>query len=286
MKFDLKKAFPHPVLRPHSNDYPDAEFQAQMDLRRQRGASRVDIAADFSLSDEDILEQIEAGAASFILILECSMTHTRKAYRTSAPHLEDTLSPGLLRGLVELRPFVVATRLIRDFRSRGWHEEFADAPSVTAAAGTVLAADEPKSYYIDNAEEAPIGSIFVFTPVANWREGRWNCNIEDEQVKIQLSNNDHQRLTRARKSLDGKADANYLMNGIYLPALHHVLVEADSSQSDYEGRRWFRSLDAKLKEHKLKQLGTEHANRLEDAQRLLEDPFGSMPCLDDDWAAE
>ncbi len=91
MKFDLKKAFPHPVLRPHSNDYPDAEFQVQMDLRRQRGASRVDIAADFSLSDEDILEQIEAGAASFMLILECSTTHTRKAYRTSDSHLEDTI---------------------------------------------------------------------------------------------------------------------------------------------------------------------------------------------------
>lgn len=284
MKFDLKKAFPHPVLRPHSDDYPDAEFEVQMELRRQRGASRVDMAADFSLSDEDILEQIEAGAASFVLILECSMTHTRKAYRTLDPHLEGTLEPGLLRSLVELRPFVVTTRLIRNFRARGWHEEFSSMPAMTLSAGTVLAADEPKSYYIDNAEEAPIGSIFMTTPVTTGREGRWNCNIEGERVEIQLSIDDHQRLTRARKSLDGKADAVYLMNGIYLPALHHVLIEADSSPNDYEERRWFRSLDTKLKEHKLQPLGTEQANRLEDAQRLLEDPFRSMPCLDDDWA--
>lgn len=284
MKFDLKKAFPHPVLRPHSNDYPDAEFEVQMELRRQRGASGIEITADFSLSDEDILEQVEAEAASFVLILECSMTHTRKAYRTLDSHLHDTLPAGLLRGLVELRPFVVATRLIRAFRARGWHEEFANVRSVTVAAGTVLAADEPKNYYIDNAEEAPIGSIFVTTTVATARAGRWNCNIEGERVEIQLSRDDHQRLTSARKSLDGKAEAVYLMNGIYLPALHHVLMEADSSPSDYEGRRWFRSLDAKLKEHKLQSLGSQAANRLEDAQRLLADPFRSMPCLDDDWA--
>lgn len=284
MKFDLRKAFPHPVLRPHSNDYPDAEFEAQMELERQRDSSGVHLSANFSLSDEDILEQIELGAASFVLILECSTTHTRKAYRTTHPSLDDTLPSGQLRGLVELRPFVVATQLIHDFRASGWHKEFVDMPSIMATAGTVLAADEPKSYYIDNAEEAPIGSIFSTTSVETARDGRWSCSIEGERVEIQLSTNDHRRLTTARKSLDGKADAAYLMNGIFLPALHHVLIEADSNPDDYESRRWFRSLDAKLVDRKLDPLGADRANRLEDAQRLLEDPFRSMPCLDDESA--
>lgn len=284
MKFDLRKAFPHPVLRPHSNDYPDAEFEVQMEIGRQRGSSRVDLSADFSLSDEDILHHVEQGAASFVLILECSTTHTRKAYRTTAHHLEDRLPAGQLRGLVELRPFVVATQLIQGFRARGWHEEFADMPSITATPGTVLAADEPKAYYIDNAEEAPIGSIFDTVPVDTAREGRWNCNLEGERIEIQLSKDDFRRLQTARAALNGKADAAYLMNGIYLPALHHVLVEADSMESEYESRRWFRALDAKLAELNLQALGKEQANRIEDAQRLLEDPFRSMPCLDDEAA--
>lgn len=279
MKFDIRKAFPHPVLRPHSDDYPDAEFEVQMELKRQRGTSRVDLSADFSLSDEDILDTIRRGDASFVLILECSMTHTRKAYRTSTNHLEDTLEHGQLRGLVELRPFVVAMREIRDFQARGWHEEFLNMPSMMVGAGTVLAADEPKDYYIDNAEDAPIGSIFVTTAVETAREGRWKCSLEGERIEIQLSLTDHERLTSARKSLDGKADAAYLMNGIYLPALHYVLMEADRNREEYETRRWFRSLDSKLTERKLPLLGNEGANRLEDAQRLLEDPLRSMPCL-------
>lgn len=282
MKFDLRKAFPHPVLRPHCNDYPDAEFEAQMELKRQRGASRVDLSVDFSLSDDDILELIRQEAASYVLILECSVTHVRKAYRTVDPHLDDTLPPGQLRGLVELRPFVVATRLIPDFRARGWHEEFVNVPSMKATAGTVLAVDEPKAYYVDNAEETPIGSIFMTTPVDTAQEGRWSLSLEGERIEVQLSINDHRRLTTARKSLDGKADAAYLMNGIYLPALHHVLMEADSGVDDYESRRWFRSLNAKLIERQLQPLGAQRVNRLEDAQRLLEDPFRSMPCFDNE----
>ena len=271
-----------PGLEAHSNDYRDAEFEVQMDLKRQRHASRVHLSADFSLSDEDILGVIEQRTASFVLILECSTTHTRRAYRTTDFHLEDTWPSGQLRGLVELRPFVVATRTIQDFRAHGWHEEFKDMGPLTARAGTVLAVDEPKSYYIDNAEEAPIGSIFETKPVATARDGRWSCSLEGERVTVQLSTNDHRRLTTARNSLAGKADAAYLMNGVYLPALHHVLVEADLARDEYESRRWFRSLDAKLIERKLQPLGAERANRLDDAQRLLEDPFRSMPCLDDE----
>ena len=187
MKFNLWKAFPHPVLGPHSDDYPDAEFEVQMELKRHRRSSRVDLSADFSLSDEDILATIEQGSASFVLILECSMTHTRRAYRTTDFHLEDTWPSGELRGLVELRPFVVATRTIHNFRAHGWHEEFQDMGSLTATAGTVLAVDEPKSYHIDNAEEAPIGSIFEVQPVATARDGRWSCSLEGERITIQLS---------------------------------------------------------------------------------------------------
>lgn len=279
MKFDLNKAFPHPVLRHGSDDYPDAEFEVQMRLHRQKGSSAVHLSADFSLSEDDILAHIEHGRASFVLILECSMTHVRRAYRARRPTLDEMLPAGELRGLVELRPFVVATCAIGDFRAEGWHDDYRSIDSTSVAAGAVLAADEPKHYYVDNAEEAPIGSIFATTPVSTVQDGRWRCDLGGERIEIQLSTIDHAQLTSARRTLDGTADAAYLMNGIYLPALHHVLMEADLNSDEYDGRRWFRSLNARLVEHKLKSLGTEGVNRLEDAQLLLASPFRSMPCL-------
>lgn len=279
MKFDLNKAFPHPVLRYGSDDYPDAEFQVEIQLDRLKGSSSIRLAVEFSLSEDDILEQVEQGRASFVLILECPMTHLRKAYTALEPNFDEVLPAGELRGLVELRPFVVATCAIRDFRAKGWHEDYHSMDSISVAAGAVLAADEPKQYYIDNAEEAPIGSIFVTAAVDAIQDGRWRCNLDGERIEIQLSTTDHGRLTSARRALNGTADAAYLMNGIYLPALHHVLMEADMHRDDYETHRWFRSLNARLAEHRLSRIGTMGANRLEDAQHLLESPFGSMPCL-------
>ena len=284
MKFDLRKAFPHPVLRPGSNDYPDADFEAEIDIRRKRGMTHVHLSVVFSLSEDDLLKLIEQDAACFVLVLECSTTHLRAAFRTTSTTLEQTFQPGQLRGLVELRPFVVATRTNVAFQADGWHEDFADMPPLTLFPGTVLAADEPKDYYIDNAEEAPIGSIFTTAPLATAHDGTWSCNLNDEKVEIQLSPEDHERLTAARKLLDGKSDAAYLMNGLFLPALLHVLVEADANLGDYEGRRWFRSLNAKLTERNLEPLGASSANRLAHAQRLLEHPFSSMPCLNDEVA--
>ena len=284
MKFDLRKAFPHPVLRHGSNDYPDAEFQAEISLERNKGTSHIQLCAHFSLSEDDILQQMENDAACFVLILECSMTHVRLALRTTAETLSKDIPAGQLRGAVELRPLVVATRVISDFRAKGWHKDFANMPSMTIGPGTVLAADDPKTYYIDNAEEAPIGSIFTTTSVDNAQEGRWRCNLHADRIEIQLSSNDHQRLTTAREALRDKADGAYLMNGIYLPALYHVLTEADSDAESYEDYRWFRSLEARLSEHNLQPLGTKGASRLEDAQQLLKNPFRSMPCLIDEAA--
>ena len=74
------------------------------------------------------------------------------------------------------------------------------------------------------------------------------------------------------------------MNSVYLPALLHVLTTADVAANDYAQRRWFRSLDAKLAEWGRPQLGAGTTDRLLDAQKLLESPFGQLPFqLDTDY---
>ena len=285
MRFDDGKAFPHPVLRYGSSDYPDAEFQAQLDLVRSEHGSGVRLSAQFDLSAPNLLDLIERRVAQYTLILSCSMTHFRIAYTTTTTTLVRDIPPGKLRGLTELIPFVVASSEIRDFRSECWHEDFRDIGRLDISPGMVLAADSQKTYFIDNAEEAPISSIFETREIANARDGQWDCNLDGERVEILLSPNDYKRLYRARKELNGTADAAYLMNGLWLPALHHVLVLADASTGDYDGRRWFRALNARLSEAKCDSLGSRASDRLKDAQQLLEYPFASLPCLDSAFSA-
>ena len=286
MRFDDGKAFPHPVLRHGSTDYPDAEFQVQLDLVRREHNSGVRLSAQFDLSAPNLLELIEHGDAQYTLILSCSTTHFRIACATADRHLEHDIPPGKLRGLTELFPFVIASSEVRDFRSEYWHEDFRDFGRLDIPPGTVLAADSQKTYYIDNAEEAPIGSIFETRESPNALDGRWECNLDGERVQILLSPGDHNRLSRARNELNGKPDAAYLMNSLWLPALHHVLVLADASTRDYDARRWFRALDAKLSDAKRDTLGSSKSDRLKDAQQLLEYPFASLPCLDNAFSPE
>ena len=286
MRFDDGKAFPHPVLRHGSRDYPDAEFQAQLDLVRQENGSGVRLSAQFDLSAPNLLELIERGDAQYTLILSCSMTHFRMACTTATPCLERDIPPGKLCGLTELLPFVVASSELRDFRSDCWHEDFRGIGRLDIPPGTVLAADSQKTYFIDNAEEAPISSIFETREITKAQDGQWECNLDGERVRVLLSPSDHHRLSRARIKLNNTAEAAYLMNSLWLPALHHVLVLADANTDDYDGRRWFRALDARLSEAKCLPLGSDRSDRLKDAQQLLDYPFASLPCLDNALAAE
>ena len=71
----------------------------------------------------------------------------------------------------------------------------------------------------------------------------------------------------------------YIMNAVYLPALVHVLQEADhDDDEDYSDCRWYRSLDTRLEDCERPQLG-KGQDRLDDAQRLLDQPFARLPLL-------
>ena len=49
MRFDAGKAWPHPVLRPPSygDDYPHAEFEVEIEIKRITGSTAIEVAAEF-----------------------------------------------------------------------------------------------------------------------------------------------------------------------------------------------------------------------------------------------
>ena len=67
MRFDPGKAWPHPVLRPPSygDDYPQAEFQVEIEVKRVKGSTAVEVHADFELSDPSLLRLIKQDKARF-----------------------------------------------------------------------------------------------------------------------------------------------------------------------------------------------------------------------------
>ena len=277
MRYDPNKAYLYPVLRPDSTDYPRAEFQAEPDPERIEHTTAVRVSAEFNLSDPDLLRLVEGGAAQYVLLVRAAATRHRSSHRSGEPTIEVRFESGQLSGRTEIRGLIVAVRDLPGFRAQGWHDDYVGM-SFDLHAGDVLAEDEPREYFIDNAEEALVGSIFQVQPHAPLPDGRWNCDLTGDRVALRMSEGDYGRFMDARSRVNGSPDAMYVMNAVYLPALVHVLQEADHGEEEYGDFRWYRSLDARLADCERPQLG-EGRDRLDDAQRLLDQPFAHLPLL-------
>ena len=279
MKIDPGKAWPHPVLRPpdYGDDYPYAEFQVDIDCKRTQGGIAVELEAVFELSDPDLLELVKKGAAKYVLVVKSPKTHVRKSFESSDSHIAATFS-GDLSDRVEFSSFLICVERQPNFQANGWHEDF-NGLTFNIMPGVVLAEDKPKEYWIDTADEAPLGAIFECIQ-ADAPEGRWVCNLANHRVQIRMSKEDYRRFTIARDLSNNTQEGQYLMNGIYLPVLIGVLKEADQNSDSYSEYRWFSSLDSRLEAVRCRPLGPEAgADRSEDAQKILDSPFAKMPMI-------
>ena len=277
MKLDPGKAFPHPVLRGGgaNSDYPKAEFQVDIILARAEGSTAVEITADFNLSDPDLKQLVSEDQAAYVLLVKASQTRFRRRLLSASTNFAERIDAGSIAGRTEILPFLIATEDLVEFRAAGWNKAYGDR-QFDIEAGSVLAQDEQRDYWIDLADEAPIGSIFATGSSKDLENGFWRCELDEDRIVIRMSVPDHERYEAAANRLEGSEEAEYLMNGLYLPVLIHVLHQVDRAVDEYSNLRWFGSLEARLLKLGLKPLGADSHDRSLDAQKLLEQPFDRL----------
>ena len=278
MKFDPAKAWPHPVLRPpkYGDDYQNAEFEVEIDLRVASGSTAVDLTVEFSLSSQDLLRLIENRVAQYALLVTAPQTHFRKLLQAETTTIEAQFSAGLLAGWIECQPFLLCVRDLTSFFSSEWHSDFKEQ-AFDIVPGTVLAEDEQKRYFIEPEYESLIGSIFKVRTQPSLPDGRWIYHIEQDHIWISMSRRDEKIFYDARLECKTGVEGYYLINGLYLPALIASLNDIDRNRDDYQDFKWFASLDRRLEEVGCQPIGSEDANRAVDAQQILESPFPKMP---------
>ena len=280
MKFDPGKAWPHPVLRPpaYGDDYPDADFEVDIEVKRTSKSTAVEVNASFVLSEPTLLELLKRRIAKYALLVRSPQTRCRQLLQANSPFLRHQFPAGALSGRVEFAPFLVCVKALPNFSAGGWHRDFAER-RFNFDPGTVLAEDVPKEYWIDTASERPLDSILSHETDTNLPKGRWKYSIAEERILILMSEQDDQLFQVARELADNKPEAQYLMNGLYLPALVAILHEIDHNVNEYQDFHWFSSLDQRLESVGGARLGTKQSDRLEDAQKILDDPFPRMPLV-------
>ena len=218
MKFDPAKAWPHPVLRPSSygDDYPRADFEVDIEVRIVSDRTAVQIRADFELSDPGLLRLVADGAARYVLLIKAPRTHFRHAIVSPVKKVMTTFSGGALSGRTEFASFLICNEPVPTYSSSDWHAEFRGM-DFDLIPGMVLAEDVPKDYWIDTADEAPLGSIFAHKERPDLPIGHWEYELGDDHVWIVMSTADTEKYSKARDLASDQPEAQYLMNGSLPP---------------------------------------------------------------------
>ncbi len=215
-----------------------------------------------------------------MLLVRSPKTHYRKLLQSDQSNIEHSFHAGILAGRVEFAPFLICMKALSGFYSDGWHSDFAGM-TFDIDSGSVLAEDVPKDYWIDTADETPLGSIFGHKTLPELPNGHWEYELAENYIWIIMSDDDGQQYEKVREQIADQPEGQYLMNGLYLPALIAVLNEIDQNSGEYNNYRWFSSLDQRLESLGCQHLGAKGANRLVDAQKILNLPFLKMPLIVD-----
>ncbi len=275
MQFDLLRAFPYPVLRPKVDDYIDGDIQATVHF--EQSADGLDLRAEvlFVVSVPEIVARIEAGQALYAVVFECRDTYVRQPVTSTTSSFDFPFPPGSLRGEVIIRPYVVVTKPFTDFVSPWINDEFGSGP-FSYSEGSILALDEPKTFYIDRESFKPISSAFVLVANENVSGHDWRVDATGDKVKIEVGPELKERIDAARNSKRNKA---VLLNSIYFGAVMQCLSHLKQAGNEFDRYRWANIFHRKLDEAGLALAKHDEATL---AQQLMKQPFALVEtyCFD------
>ena len=163
-----------------------------------------------SISEPSLLQLVKLDKARYALLVKAPKTHCRRLIQSEKPNIKQSFSAGELSGRVEFAPFLVCTQALSGFQTDGWHSDFTGR-TFDIVAGTVLAEDVSRDYWIDTADEAPLGSIFGHKRRSDLPAGLWEYELAEDRVWIVMSDADAKRYEEARNRANNQPEGQYLL---------------------------------------------------------------------------
>ncbi|MDZ8275714.1 hypothetical protein R2Q81_07090 [Microbacterium aquimaris] len=162
------KAFPYPVMSPHSSDFGnDVEFALDVVPEVIGGdeSQQIRVSYEFGRHSSEWLGQyVESGMAEYVIDIACSETRFRDFWRVGHPVGHREFEPGELAGTVEVTPMIVAAVANPEYQPSGIDREFG-SHSFAVDAGDVLAFGHTTTFTIGFNAGADRGLLTIrFTP--------------------------------------------------------------------------------------------------------------------------
>ena len=218
MKYNPRRNYLHPVLRPYSNDYPEGELETKLSI--DPGTDYVTIAVDFRVNEPSIQEQIERGGAVCAAMLYCGPTLYREMIRAGkgSNRAETDVPTSMLRGEVLVHPAIFATTELA-YQASTAHEEYRGL-DIEIGQWNPMAVDRYWQFQVMPADKSTKG-IFNLQMNNSLPDGEFDIECSPNEKYVSITANEQ---TRAKLKQLGAQEHDSLST-VYMSALTCALAE-------------------------------------------------------------
>lgn len=273
------KMYPYPVLAYFLDDYKD-KHAFDVKITQVKDGFDTKLVFEATLTNKELLGLVRSGKASFVYHLECSQTGFRKVIRTDKFSLPYVLSNHEVKNIVQICPFIVATKDITSYSSTNFDDDY-KGMTFDIEEGCVLAVGQQVDAYVSDSIDDLANTPSIFSIVQNTDEAIKEMKVDGngDKIVIQLPFNDYY----SYKSLSQNPKFEPVLNALTIvPALIFVIEEMKRWESEEMKRReidygWFRSIKHVLsKEFNCDvESGLSGMDSMELAQKLIGSPLPS-----------
>lgn len=275
----INQLTPYPVLAAFRDDYLNSAFNARIVGSQQFGDLQLQVS--FELREPYLKDLISQGMAEYAIHIECPPASYRTCVRTSQDAYSLKLDRTIVRDVVEVCTYIVASRDIRGFRSPNFHPDY-DGISFDIGSGGILAIGHSSRLKVRDAEDmARHPSILkVMSADPSQKESMTVVMEKSSNVLISLRPD----LYEAYVLLGDGSRADVILSMVIMPALQLVLTRMRGAEdpespgdSDYQGLEWYESMVELLRRNGISVKDIDNFNNdssaLAIAQKILSDPL-------------
>ena len=273
------KMYPYPVLAYFLDDYKD-KHAFDVKITQVKDGFDTKLVFEATLTNKELLGLVRSGKASFVYHLECSQTGFRKVIRTDKFSLPYVLSNHEVKNIVQICPFIVATKDITSYSSTDFDDDY-KGMTFDIEEGCVLAVGQQVDADVSDSIDDLANTPSIFSIVQNTDEAIKEMKVDGngDKIVIQLPFNDYY----SYKSLSQNPKIETVLNELTIvPAMVFVIEEMKRWDSEEMNRReidcgWFRSIKHVLsKEFNCDvESGLSGMDSMELAQKLIGSPLPS-----------
>ena len=255
-----KVDFPYPVLYPNSEDYVEGcNFSISEFANTFEDDSEIITHIKYELDCEFLEGLIEEGKAVVVAYIKSpNSSYRTNVYFDEGKEKDVKLNKALISHKISIKPYIIAKTSIDNYRSELFNKEFFGDESFEINKGDILAYEDQYDIIIDDIDELKsCASIFTIRLDQKSKEAI-KVDYHDHKINIIMNKDTYETYRELRE----RSEIRVFLSGIIVfPALVEVIEamkrEINGEIENIEDKRWYLSLEKRLKRKDIKLSGNE-----------------------------